>query len=52
MREEYYRGHPEEKVEETSVDYAYYDRMKNLIQPIEEAIIRKENDFSYLGYGG
>ncbi len=51
MREEYYREHPEQTEEEIPVDYDYYDRMKNLIQPIEEAIIRKENEFSYLGYG-
>lgn len=51
MCDEYYKAHPEQAEEEIPVDYDYYDRMKKIIQPIEGAIIRKENKFSYLGYG-
>lgn len=51
MREDYQKSHPEESSDDIVVNHEYYEKMAKIIKPIEEAIISKENAFSYLGYG-
>lgn len=51
MREDYQKSHPEKPSDDIAVNYEYYEKMDRVIKPIEEAIISKENAFSYLGYG-
>ncbi len=51
MRNEYQKSHPEQQNEEIDVPFEYYERMAEMIKPIEEAILKKDKVFSYLGYG-
>lgn len=51
MQEDYRKAHPDEPVVPVDDYSEYYGRMKNITEPIADAVIGKSNDFSYLGYG-